>query len=114
MAKIEEILSEARDSLTVKRVYGEPFEKNGMAFVPAAALRGGGGGGEGEQGDQGSGSGGGFGVTARPVGAYQIRDNEVVWVPAADTTRVIILGEIVAIVGLLVLRSILRRRRRRR
>ena len=47
---------------------------------------------------------------ARPVGAYRIKDGEVLWVPAADTTRVIIFGQVVAIVALLVLRSILRSR----
>jgi hypothetical protein len=51
-------------------------------------------------------------MTARPVGAFQIRGDEVTWVPAADTTRVIILAEVAAIVALLVLRSILRGRRR--
>jgi uncharacterized spore protein YtfJ len=75
---------------------------------------GGGGGGEGDGGDEApSGTGGGFGVIARPVGAYQVKDGELTWVPAADTTRVIIVGQVVAIVALLVLRSILRRRRAR-
>ncbi len=50
-------------------------------------------------------------MTARPVGAYQIKDDQVSWIPAADTTRVIILAEVVAIVALLVVRSVLRSRR---
>ncbi len=50
-------------------------------------------------------------MTARPVGAYQIKDGEVRWVPAADTTRVIILSQLVVIVALLVVRSIMRGRR---
>lgn len=115
MTKVDEILSEARDVLTVKRVYGEPMSRNGVTVIPAAAVRGGAGGGEGEPGeDTPGGAGGGFGMTARPVGAYQIRDDEVSWVPAADTTRVIMLGEVVAIVALLVVRSVLKTRRRRR
>lgn len=114
MTKLEEIMSEARDVLTVKRVYGEPLAHNGITVIPAASVRGGGGGGEGEPGPETpGGAGGGFGMSARPVGAYQIKDDEVTWVPAADTTRVIILGEMVAIVALLVFRSVLRRRRRR-
>ena len=85
-----------------------------MTFVPAAAVRGGGGGGEGEDPKSGgSGGGSGFGVSARPVGAYQIRDGEVTWVPAADTTRVIILGEVFALVVVLVIRSVLRKRRKK-
>jgi uncharacterized spore protein YtfJ len=111
MSKLNDILTAARDNLTVKRVYGDPYEKDGVTFIPAAAVRGGGGGGEGEGPDtSGSGSGGGFGMITRPVGAYRIKDGEVTWIPAADTTKVIIFGQIVAIVALLVARSILKAR----
>lgn len=114
MSKLEEILAEGRDSITVKRVYGDPFTQNGVTLIPAAAVRGGAGAGEGEGGEhEGTGSGGGFGVSARPVGAYQIKGDEVTWVPAADTTKVIILGQVVVIVALLVLRSILKTKRRK-
>lgn len=111
--KPSELISEARDSLTVRRVYGEPYETNGVTFVPAAVVRGGGGAGESENGENAPGRGGGFGMMARPVGAYQIRGDEVTWIPAADTTRVIIVSQIVAIVALLVLRSLLRGRQKR-
>jgi uncharacterized spore protein YtfJ len=111
MSTIEEIMTQARDAITVRRVYGSPYEKDGITFIPAAAVRGGGGGGEGNgDGDDPSGSGGGFGMTARPVGAYQIKNGEVSWVPAADITRVIIMSQIVVVVALLVVRSILRSR----
>lgn len=114
MSKVDEVLREARDTLTVKRVYGEPISANGVTIVPAAAVRGGGGGGEGEPGpERPGGSGGGFGMSARPVGAYRITGDEVVWVPAADTTKVILLAEMLAIVALLVLRSIVKSRRAR-
>lgn len=109
MSKLDEFMSEAHDALTARRVFGDPYEKDGMTFVPAASLRGGGGGGEGDGGhDAPTGTGGGFGLIARPVGAYQIKDGEVTWIPAADTTRVIIIAELVAIVALLVLRSVMR------
>ncbi len=49
-------------------------------------------------------------MMARPVGAYRVKDGEFSWVPAADTTRVIIMTEILAIVGFLVVRSIMRLR----
>jgi uncharacterized spore protein YtfJ len=62
---IDEILGGARDAITVRRVYGEPIEQEGMTVVPAAAVLGGGGGG----GDSEGNGGGGFGVAARPVGA---------------------------------------------
>ncbi|NNC92177.1 MAG: sporulation protein [Acidimicrobiia bacterium] len=113
MTTVDEILSEAQDTLTVQRVYGEPVTHNGVTIIPAAAVRGGGGGGAGEPGEGApGGSGGGFGMSARPVGAYQIKGEQVEWVPAADTTRVILLAELMSIVALLVLRSIVKIRRR--
>lgn len=113
MTKVDEIMEGARDTLTVRRVYGEPYEKDGVTLIPAAAVRGGGGGGEGEPSETTpGGAGAGFGMTARPVGAYQIKGDEVSWVPAADTTRVIIMSEIVVIFALLVIRSVLRARRK--
>ncbi|RZV47653.1 MAG: sporulation protein, partial [Acidimicrobiia bacterium] len=51
MSRVDEILGEARDTLTVRRVFGEPIVQNGVTVVPAAAVRGGGGGGEGEPGE---------------------------------------------------------------
>lgn len=87
---IEETISNARDAITVKRVYGEPYERNGVVVIPAAAVGGGAGGGSGEdpQGG-GSGGGGGFGLGARPVGAYVIENDNVRWEPAVDVTRLI-------------------------
>ena len=112
MANIDDIISTARDSITARRVFGDPYEKDGVTLIPAAAVRGGAGGGEGDDGSS-TGGGGGFGLTARPVGAYEIKDGEVRWVPAADTTRVIVFSQIVVIVALLVVGRILRSRRRR-
>lgn len=114
MTKIDELLSQTRDAFSANRVYSEPYERDGVTLITAAAIRGGLGGGEGEDGEgQAQGSGGGFGMTARPVGAYLIRGEEVSWIPAADTTRVIIVAQVVAIAALLVLRSIFKRRRRK-
>jgi uncharacterized spore protein YtfJ len=104
-----ETISAARDAITVKRVYGEPYERNGVVVIPAAAVQGGGGGGGGE-GDGQSGSGGGFGLRARPVGAYVIRGEQVRWEPAMDLNRVILGGQLLALATLLVVRSIARRR----
>ncbi|MCD6015086.1 MAG: sporulation protein [Solirubrobacterales bacterium] len=104
-----ETISAARDAITVKRVYGEPYERNGVVVIPAAAVQGGGGGGGGE-GDGQSGSGGGFGLRARPVGAYVIRGEQVSWEPAMDLNRVILGGQLLALATLLVVRSIARRR----
>ena len=52
--------------------------------------------GSGEQPDGTTGGGGGFGVRARPVGAYVIRGEQVDWEPAFDLNRVILGGQVVA------------------
>jgi uncharacterized spore protein YtfJ len=108
---VMQTIEQAKDSMTVKRVYGEPLEKGGVTVIPAARVQGGagGGGGEGPQGE-GRGSGSGFGVNAKPVGAFVIRGDEVVWRPAIDVNRVILGAQIVALVGLLVARSIAKAR----
>jgi hypothetical protein len=55
-----------------------------------------------------------MGVIARPAGAFVIRGDDVAWRPAIDVNRVIIGGQIVAVVALLVVRSIARARAARR
>ncbi len=40
----KETIDAARESLTVRRVYGEPYERNGVTVIPAASVQGGGGG----------------------------------------------------------------------
>jgi uncharacterized spore protein YtfJ len=84
MPNVDEILQGAREAMTAKRVYGDPIETEGVTVVPAAAIRGGGGGG----GDEENNGGAGFGLGARPVGAWVIRDGEATWKPAVDLTRV--------------------------
>ena len=98
---LTETISNARDSITVKRVYGEPYERNGVTVIPAATVMGGGGGGEGDQGDGQTGSGGGFGLRARPVGAYVIRGEEVSWRPALDLNRVVLGCQLLGLAAIL-------------
>jgi uncharacterized spore protein YtfJ len=108
---VQEVIGQARDALTVRRVFGDPYEKNGMTVIPAASVRGGAGGGTGEGPEGGgSGSGGGFGLTARPVGAFVIRGDELTWRPAVDVTRIVLGGQVVAIVALLTIRAVVRAR----
>ena len=45
-------------------------------------------------------------MTARPVGAFIIRDGDLTWRPAIDATRIAIGGQVVAIVALLTARAI--------
>ena len=50
---------------------------------------------------------------ARPVGAYVIRGEQVTWQPALDVNRIIMGGQLVAIVALLTVRTVVRARSRR-
>ena len=40
-----ELIKGARDALSVRRVFGEPVERDGVTVIPAATVIGGGGGG---------------------------------------------------------------------
>ena len=105
-----ETVNQTRDAMTAKRVYGEPYKEDGVTVIPAAAVMGGGGGG----GDTLGNGGTGFGLSARPVGAWVIKDGDATWRPAIDLNRVILVGQIVAIVALLSLRSIFKAWAKRR
>ena len=102
----QQILSQATSAVSASRVYGEPFERNGVVVIPAASVRGlgGGGGGEGGQPDGGTGSGSGLGLgfRATPVGAYVIRGEAVEWKPAVDTTSIVLRAQAAAILLLAV------------
>lgn len=106
-----ETIERAKEVMTVRRVFGDPYEKNGVTMIPAARLGGGaaGGGGDGSQGE-GSGHGSGFGMNARPVGAFVIKGDDVQWRPAVDVNKVILGGQVIAITALLLARAIVKAR----
>jgi uncharacterized spore protein YtfJ len=85
--RVAELATRVRDAITVSRVFAEPCEKEGVTVIAAATVVGGagGGGGHDERGQEGE--GGGFGVVARPAGAYVIKDGRVRWRPAVDANR---------------------------
>ena len=99
-----ETVNQARDALTVRRVYGEPYQEEGVTIIPAATVMGGGGGG----GDPVGNGGAGFGLVARPAGAWVIKNGDAHWRPALDLNRVILVGQVVAIVALVTARSIVK------
>jgi uncharacterized spore protein YtfJ len=115
---VETLLKQAREVATVRRVFGEPIERDGVTVVPVAAVRGGGGGGtaptSGPDGGTGENPdpalGGGWGMAARPVGAYVIRGTQVTWEPARDVNRLVAGGQLVAVALLLTVRAWIRRR----
>lgn len=122
--EVREVLAQARDSMTVKRVFGDAIERDGVTVIPVARISGGGGGGSGTQpnatsgegvGDQPArrqGTGAGFGLRASPAGVYVIRGDQVTWQPAIDVNRVVLGGQLVAIVLLLTVRAIVKYARR--
>jgi uncharacterized spore protein YtfJ len=104
-------IHEVEEAISVRRVFGEPYEKDGVTVIPAARVSGGGGGGSGEAPEgEGSGSGTGFGLSAKPFGVFVVADGAVTWRPAVDVNRVILGGQLVAIAGLLLLRSLVKAR----
>ena len=108
---VQQLLSKVTDNLTVGRVFGEPVQHGDILIVPVARIRGGAGGGNGTGAtDDLSNSGGGGGFDAKPAGVFVINGVSVSWQPALDVTRIVIGGQVVAVVVALVVRSILRRR----
>ena len=97
--KVLEHIRGVRDTISVRRVFGDPYEMDGCTVIPVATVAGGGGGGGGEgnkEGESGTGFGTGFGLQARAIGVYQLRDGEVEWKPAIDVTRLARGGQVVA------------------
>jgi uncharacterized spore protein YtfJ len=107
-----EMATSVRDMLTVRRVFGEPYERDGVTVIPVATIVGGAGGGKGERehagGGEQEGEGGGFGLIAKPAGVYVIHGDQVRWQPSIDLNRIIAGGQLVAVVALLVIRRFLR------
>jgi uncharacterized spore protein YtfJ len=101
---ISQLISTAQDAVTVRRVYGEPYERDGVTVIPAARVAGGVGGGSGQEKAQEGGAkaqegeGGGFGMHASPAGAFVVKDGNVRWVPALDPQRALATMGAVAIV----------------
>ena len=110
------VMDQVRDVVTAsgRQVFGEPYDKNGVTLIPAANVSGGGGGGEDGGNAEGRiAGGGGFGLNARPAGAFVVRGDDVAWLPALDVNRIILGAQLVAIVALLSWRSVAKARARK-
>jgi uncharacterized spore protein YtfJ len=97
MPNLDALLQGHRDALSVRRVYGDPVERDGVTLVPAATVLGGTGGG----GDNEGNGGGGLGLIARPVGAWEIRDGMVRWRPVVHVNLIVV---VLGLLGLAALR----------
>jgi uncharacterized spore protein YtfJ len=98
--RIDELVGAARDAITVRKVFGDPYEKDGVTVIPAARVAGGGGGGTGQDSEGQQGEGGGFGLVAHPAGVYVVKDGTVKWQPAVDPNRVVLAAAAVVIAAL--------------
>jgi uncharacterized spore protein YtfJ len=103
---LTQLLTKATDTITVRRVFGEPIHSDEAIVIPVAWVAGGAGGGGGEN-EQGNGVGGGSGLLAGPAGVYRIKDGNVTWHPAINVNRAILGGQL--LIGLTVLRLVRRR-----
>jgi uncharacterized spore protein YtfJ len=124
------LLDKVSDNLSVRRAFGAAYEKDGTLIIPVALVAGGGGAGtsrtgrgnpatgrrpEGEdpahdaapQDPEPRDAGGGFGGLVLPSGVYVVKGDQVRWVPAVDTT-IVVLG------SLILVRLLTRARTRRR
>jgi uncharacterized spore protein YtfJ len=103
------------DGASARRVFGEPISHEGVVVLPAAKMSGGAGGGTGpaEGGKQpGSGTGGGFGVSAKALGVFVIREGgKVQWQPAVDVNKIVLGGQLVAVAALLLIRAFVKTRK---
>lgn len=106
---ITQLLGGAQDAITVTRVFGEAYERDGTTVIPVARVSGGGGGGQGGAAEQGEGGGLGYGLKAEPAGAYVIKDGTVRWEPAVDVNRMVLGFQVLALAVVLLLRTIVKR-----
>jgi uncharacterized spore protein YtfJ len=113
------LLDKVSDNLSVRRAFGAAYEKDGTLIIPVALVAGGGGAGtsrtgrgnpaagrrpEGEdpahdaapQDPEPREAGGGFGGLVLPTGVYVVKGDQVRWVPAVDTT-IVVLGSLILV-----------------
>jgi len=79
--RVMDVVNQTKAAMRASEVFGTPYEKNGVTIIPAARIAGGAGGGGDQQEPQAGGVG--FGVSARPVGAFVIKGGEVSWQPSS-------------------------------
>jgi hypothetical protein len=100
----QQILIGAQDAPTVRRVFGDPIQTNGVTIIPVASVSGGGG-----AGGRSSTEGGvGFGLKARPAGVFVVKNGDASWRPAINVNLIVAGGQLVALTALLTLRPVLR------
>lgn len=87
-------LRDALDSIVpdpaAAQVYGQPYETaGGVTVVPVAKVRG----------RTRPGVDADLRLSAKPVGVFVIKNGEATWVPAVDSTRIALMGELIGLVA---------------
>ncbi|HKE22162.1 MAG TPA: spore germination protein GerW family protein [Bryobacteraceae bacterium] len=86
----EEVFRSVVEHAGAKTVFGEPVSSGGRTVVPVASVRYGFGGGSGgkERGEH-FGGGGGGGLTAKPLGVFEINQSETRFIPISSNSGLI-------------------------
>ena len=108
MTTVNEILDKARDTVSVRDVYGEPIVNDGVTIIPVARVMGLGGGGSGTA-EEGEGAGYGYGLKTEPVGVYVIKDGKVKFEPAVNVNSIVAGSLIVGAIAILTTPRIIKR-----
>ncbi|MGI9528106.1 MAG: sporulation protein [Acidimicrobiia bacterium] len=87
------LVDNIQERFTARLVYGDVVERDGLIVIPAIRVMGGGGGGSAPE----DGDGAGFGLHAKPAGAWVFKNGSVRWKPAIDVNAIILGGQIVGI-----------------
>jgi len=109
---IERLIERIGGHGSVRAVFADPVERDGLTIIPVARVRWGVGGGTGHgpgtAADSGSGSGGGGGLTADPVGYIEIGPDGAAFVSIADPRPSPLFLLAAGFAGAMVLRAIAR------
>ena len=108
--ELDKLVEAGTEAMTVKRVFGEPIAHDGLTIIPVAGVRGVGGMGSGEGPNaQGKGEGSGFAMTAKALGTYVVKGQDVKFVPVIDVNRFFAtLGFVVAALALFIGRPLVK------
>ncbi|QGQ19574.1 sporulation protein [Cellulomonas sp. JZ18] len=94
----------AADTFTVRRVFGEAYEHDGVLVVPVARATGAAGTGAGgaaagdAAGGSGDGGGGGWTTHVRPLGVFVVDRDGARWSPVVSVDRAILGGQVLVAV----------------
>jgi hypothetical protein len=88
-------LRDALDSIvpdpSAAQIYGQPYQTaDGATVLPVAKVRGR---------TRPGAADADLRLTAKPAGVFVIKDGEATWVPALDSTRIALMGEMIGLVA---------------